>query len=234
MLLLLPVQTLFIFFNFKLRYKLPILFHKGLLLLLGIKVKRKGSLTKNRPLILLGNHCSYLDIIILSSTSSVCFVAKEEIKGWFLFGFLAKLQNTIFISRRNSSTIESIYKINNEINKDFAIILFPEATTSKGKTILKFKSSLFSVFERNSIIKLQNFSLCYTHINSMPLDNRLRPNIAWYGDMDMLGHLKRLLNIKSIDAFITFHPLIKTSGLDRKSLCDYSRKQVLEGFYSSF
>ena len=234
MLFLLPIQILFVLLNSNLRYKFPIFFHKGLLLILGIKLKIRGVLCKSRPLILLGNHCSYLDIIILSSTSGVCFVAKEEVKGWFLFGFLAKLQNTIFINRSNISTIESIYKINNKINKNFSIILFPEATTSKGKSVLPFKSSLYSVFERNSIIKLQNFSLCYTHINDMPLDNRLRPNIAWYGDMDILGHLKNLLKIRSINALITFHPLIETSGLDRKKICNYSRKQVLNGFYSSF
>ncbi len=234
MLLLLPVQIFLIVIRNNYRFKLPIYFHKGLLFILGVKLKIKGSVVKKRPLILLGNHCSYLDIIILSSASSVCFVAKEEIKSWFLFGFLAKLQNTIFISRRNRNTINSIYKINDKINKNFSMILFPEATTSNGKNILQFKSSLYSVFERNSIIKLQNFSLCYTHINNMPLDNRLRPKIAWYGDMNMLGHLKKLLNISSINALITFHPQIDTSGLDRKKIRDYSRKQVIEGFYSSY
>ena len=234
MLPLLPAQIILIIFKNNYRFKLPCYFHKGLLFILGVKLKIKGSVAKNRPLILLGNHCSYLDIIILSSAASVCFVAKEEIKNWFLFGFLAKLQNTIFISRRNRNTINSIYKINSEINKNFSMVLFPEATTGNGKNILKFKSSLYSVFERNPIIKLQNFSLCYTHINSMPLDNRLRPKVAWYGDMNMLGHLKKLLSISTINALITFHPQIDTSGLDRKKIRDYSRKQVIKGFYSSY
>lgn len=233
-LFLLPFQVTFIIVKSNARYNLPRIFHKGLLIILGVKLNIRGSILKKRPLILLGNHCSYLDIIVLSSLTSVCFVAKEEIKSWFFFGFLAKLQNTIFISRRNFSTINSIHKINKKLNRSFAIILFPEATTSKGKTILKFKSSLYGIFEKNSIIKLQNFSLCYTHINGMPLDNRLRPKIAWYGDMKLLSHLKRLLNISSINASVTFHPSLNILGLDRKEICYESREQVLNGFHSSF
>ena len=64
----------------------------------------------HKPLILVGNHSSYLDIIILGSILPACFVAKSEIRGWFFFGFLAKLQSSIFIDRRNLRTLESLKK----------------------------------------------------------------------------------------------------------------------------
>ena len=86
--LLLPFQIIFIFLKSKLRFWLPVYFHKFLLKVLGIKLSLKGKPSDLTPLVLIGNHSTYLDIIILSSVMPVCFVAKSEIKSWFFFGFL--------------------------------------------------------------------------------------------------------------------------------------------------
>ena len=109
-LILLPIQILFILIKSNLRFFLPLIFHKFLLKVLGVRVLITGTPSNRKPLILIGNHCSYLDIIILGSILPVCFVAKSEIKGWFLFGLLASLQNSIFIDRRNLRTLESLKK----------------------------------------------------------------------------------------------------------------------------
>ena len=94
---------------------------------------------------------------------------------------------------------------------------------------MKFKPSLFKIFEDDPTLGLQNFSLCYTHINSMPLDNRMRPFIAWYGDMSLITHLKRLLKYSSIRAKLKFHPNVIPQGMNRKNLSEESRKQVIKG-----
>ena len=167
------MQFLFILIKSRLRYILPVYFHKFVLKILGIKLYLKGKPSDLKPLILVGNHSSYLDIIILSSIFPICFVAKSEIKSWFFFGFLAKLQNSIFIDRRNLRTLESLKKVSDSLSGQFATIIFPEGTTNDGKKILKFRTSLFKIFEDNPTLRLQNFSLCYTHINNMPVDNRL-------------------------------------------------------------
>ena len=75
------------------------------------------------------------------------------------------------------------------------MIIFPEGTTNNGKKVLKFKTSLFKIFEDDPTLGLQNFSLCYTHINSMPLDNRMRPNIAWYGEMSLNNSFKKTFEL---------------------------------------
>ena len=193
---LLPFQIIFIIIKSDLRFSLPKIFHKKILSILGVRVNVYGSPAKVKPLFFVGNHISYLDIIILGSLFPICFIAKAEIRKWFLFGFLAKLQNSIFINRKNTKILEAIKKINKNIGKSFAIVLFPEGTTSNGKKVLNFRSSLFSIFEQDNLLALQNFSLCYTHINGLPIDNRLRPIISWYGDMNMLKHLKALINQK--------------------------------------
>ena len=228
-LILLPIQIFFILIKSNLRFFLPLIFHKFLLKVLGVRVLITGTPSNRKPLILIGNHCSYLDIIILGSILPVCFVAKSEIKGWFLFGLLASLQNSIFIDRRNLRTLESLKKVSKNLSTNFAMIIFPEGTTNNGKKVLKFRTSLFKIFEDDPTLGLQNFSLCYTHINSMPLDNRMRPNIAWYGEMSLLTHLKRLLNYSSIRAKLQFHPMNVPYGIKRKVISEQSREQVIKG-----
>ena len=79
---------------------------------------------------------------------------------------------------------------------------------------------------------MQNFSLCYTHINGLPIDNRSRPLVSWYGNMNMFNHLKNLIKLKSIGANITLHPPMRTKGLNRKEICSLSLEEVKKGFYS--
>ena len=233
-LLLIPIQYVFVQFKLKNRIYIPIFFHRILLKILGIKVKLIGQNTSARPLILAGNHTSYLDIIILGSIMPICFIAKEDIKHWFLFGFLAKMQNTIFIKRKNYKTLESLNSINKELANNSAVVLFPEGTTNTGKKVLNFKSSLFNLFENNNTLRLQNFSLCYTHVNDMPIDNRTRPQISWYGDMNILSHLLNFLKISCVDATVVFHPILPLRGLDRKSISISSIKQVKKGISIAF
>ncbi len=231
--LLAPFQYAFVKLNIKYKIYIPLIFHRIILKVLGIKIKTVGARTSLRPLVLIGNHTSYLDIIVLGSIMPICFIAKEEIKGWFLFGFLAKMQNTIFIERKNYKTLESLKSINKQLDPNSAIVLFPEGTTNTGKKILGFKSSLFNLFEDNNILRLQNFSLCYTHVNTMPIDNRTRPQISWYGDMNIISHLSNILKFSCINATVVFNPILSIEGLDRKSISVSSINQVKQGMITA-
>ena len=75
-----PVQYVLVKAKLRQRTYIPIIFHKALLKILGVKVKLIGKKTSIRPLILAGNHTSYIDIIVLGSIMPICFIAKQEIK----------------------------------------------------------------------------------------------------------------------------------------------------------
>ena len=229
-----PIQYILVKVKLSYRIYIPIIFHRILLKILGIKVKVIGKKTSLRPLILAGNHTSYIDIIILGSIMPICFIAKQEIKSWFLFGFLAKMQNTIFIKRKNFKTLENIKNINKGLDFESAVVLFPEGTTNSGKKILNFKSSFFNLFESNNTLGLQNFSLCYTHVNSMPIDNRTRPQVSWYGDMNIVTHLLNFLKLSSVNATVVLHPIMQLKEQNREALSLSSIKQVKEGIILAF
>ena len=117
---LLPFQFFIIFFVKKYTYIIPYFYHKICRRIFGIKIKTVGKVSVNFPILLISNHASYLDIIILGSLFKTSFVAKSEVAKWPLFGILAKLQNTIFIDRKISS-LKIRQKISSEkkLHSDF-------------------------------------------------------------------------------------------------------------------
>ena len=217
--------------KFKYRAFLPVIFHKGVLFILGIKLIKVGDLCKNRPLLLVGNHSSYLDILVLGSLRPLRFIAKSEISKWPLFGWMAKLQETVFIERKTTRTANNVKSIFSNIENNSILLMFPEATTSDGNKVLPFKSSLFNLFELNKekTIFLQSFSVCYNKINGLPINRRLRPLISWFGEMELVSHFWSLLKLRSISVTLLFHPLVSLDGLDRKTISRISYEQVSEG-----
>ena len=128
----------------------------------------------------------------------------------------------------------NLKNITDQLGSRSVLVIFPEGTTNSGKRILNFKSSFFNLFESNTILRLQNFSLCYTHVNTMPIDNRTRPQISWYGNMNIINHLLNLIKLHCIHVTIVFHPELSINGLKRKAIAASSINQVKEGIKQAF
>ena len=101
--ILLPFQLIIVFFKKEYSYIIPYFFHKINCRVFGIEIKTSGNISKKIPTLLVSNHASYLDILILGSLFKTSFLSKKEVGQWPLIGILAKLQNTIFIDRKISS-----------------------------------------------------------------------------------------------------------------------------------
>jgi 1-acyl-sn-glycerol-3-phosphate acyltransferase len=150
------LTTLFSMFwqKFLLRFKLkqrktfPNYFHRFLCRLFGIRITVIGKPIRDRGVLMVGNHASYLDILIISATARVSFVGRRDVAAWPLFGTMAKLQETVFIDRsRRSGAGESRDLIRERLREGDALVLFPEGTTTDGNRVMTFKSSLMGAVE---------------------------------------------------------------------------------------
>src|SRR5258708_19447854 len=93
--------------------------------------------------LLVCNHLSYLDIRALAALAPCVFVAKQEVKHWPVFGWFAKLAGTVFVHReQRAQTGQTVHKIGTALQTGALVVLFPEGTSSDGRTVLPFKSSL--------------------------------------------------------------------------------------------
>lgn len=122
----------------------PRVYHKGCCRLLGIRVAVEGEMHKEPPVLFVCNHTSYLDIVIMGSLFQGSFISKADVADWPLFGFLAKLQRTLFIDRRVRSTADQRDVIADRLKEPTNLVLFPEGTSGDGNRVLPFKSALFA------------------------------------------------------------------------------------------
>lgn len=223
-----PVQILFLLFaKGQGIYFLPQIFHKLLCKVTGIRVSVEGQLEEGQT-VFVCNHISYLDIPVLGSQIQASFIAKKEVKSWPLFGLLADLQKTVFISRNRHDAASEKEKILIRLKKGHSLILFPEATSSDGSDVIPFRSSFFSILNEPDI-KIQPVSIVIEEIEGKkPATQEERDRYAWYADMEMPPHLWRIFQTKNLHVKLVFHPPLSGKMLetDRKTLAKTCYEQV--------
>lgn len=230
-LLLMPVQGVGLILKRPWVAQLPRFYHRRCCRILGLDVRQIGEPVTARPVLFAANHVSYTDITVLGALIPGSFIAKNEIAGWPFFGWLAKLQRSVFVDRQPRSTARQRDAIAERLAARDALILFPEGTSNDGNFVLPFKSALFSVvFNREQPIAVQPVSLAYTRLDGMPIGRSLRPFFAWYGDMDLTPHLWRLIGLGKIEAVVEFHPPVMVDEFpSRKALADFCHHRISRG-----
>ena len=221
---LIPLQWFFNKTDNPLRRKLPILWHHMAASLVGLKVRVKGEISVERPLLLTANHVSWLDIVALSVAGPMSFIAKQEVSKWPAFGMLAKLQRTVFVNRENrSATGEKTSEIAKRLHEGDAMVLFAEGTSTSGVHVKPFRSALLGAVQKaaggGETIHVQPVAIAYTHISGMPAFIDERDFTGFYGDMDLVSSLWPILKEGAIDVTICFgEPIIADGTTDRKQL----------------
>lgn len=204
----------------------------------GLLVRVKGLPHHGGATLIAANHVSYLDIIVLGALVDARFVAKKDVAGWPLFGLLARLANTIFVSRERRHARSDGGELRGALDRGENIILFPEGTSSNGLNVLPFKSALFSAVEPESVdpgVVMQPVSVAYArYADGRKLKGELTDLYAWYGDMTLAGHLMSVFGLKGCVVEVNFMPPIRPIAFpDRKSLAVACERAVRQSLISS-
>jgi 1-acyl-sn-glycerol-3-phosphate acyltransferase len=234
-LLLAPLQLIALAFDLPLQRSIPHLCHRVLCALIGVRIHQVGRRSEARPALILSNHVSWLDICVISALSPVAFVAKSEVAGWPVFGWLAKLQRTIFINRKaRHQTGAATREIAGRLLGGDAVVLFAEGTSSDGTRVLPFRSSLVGAVHHalghstdHTSITVQPLSLAYTGLGGVPMGRALRERVAWYGDADLIPHLIQLLASGAVDITVSWGEAVAYDmRADRKAIARDAEKSV--------
>ena len=240
---LMPVQAALLKWSPTGARRFPHWYHKRVCRLLGIRLEIEGEVARDKPVLLVANHTSWLDIPVLSAVAPVSFVAKKEVGSWPFVSALARLQRSVFVDRsRRSAVGETANEILARLASGDAIVLFAEGTSSDGNRVLPFMTSLFAAAKpitrpgsENADRELapdavvQTVSVVYTRLHGIPLGRADRPFVGWYGDMEMQSHAWHLLKSGPLDVRIRIGPQVPLSSFaDRKDLARQSEAQVRE------
>ncbi len=200
------------------------LWHRFVLWMTGTRVTVHGAPSIERPLLLLSNHISWFDIIVFAGTLPVSFVAKKEVGTWPVFSWLARLQRSIFVDReRRRATAETSDHIAGRMSDGEIIVLFAEGTSGAGDRVLPFRSALVGAAQRavdgEATAALQPVAIAYRRIHGLPVTRQERARIAWFGGMDLLPHVGRLVGQGAIDVDLAFAPVLRLGrDGDRKAV----------------
>ncbi|HEY0838397.1 MAG TPA: lysophospholipid acyltransferase family protein [Azospirillum sp.] len=233
-LLLIPAQALAVALRWPLRHRLPRFYHAVCARIIGIEVVTRGERSQERPVLVVSNHSSYLDITVLGSLIPGSFVAKTEVAGWPFFGLLAKLQETVFVERRvRSGAGRQRDDLKARLEAGDTLILFPEGTSSDGNRTLPFKTALFAVAALrigDRPLTVQPVSVTATRLDGIPMGVAFRPLYAWYGDMDLAPHLWEVFKLGRMTVEVEFHPPVTIEGFaSRKALAEHCQTEVAQG-----
>jgi len=225
---LMPLQQLFVWFWPAMARRFPMHYHRAVLRILGVRLKTLGEPLRHGPALIAANHAGWLDIVILSAVAPVSFIAKREVNGWPFFGSLARLQRTVFVDReRRHATGSGRDEIQDRLKAGDILVLFAEGTSSDGASVRPFKSAFFAAAELPEI-RVQPVTIAYDGHRNLPMDRRLRPLYAWYGDMDLPPHLWEALAAGPMEVTVVCHPPLAPDG-GRKALAQRAEALVREG-----
>ena len=113
--------------------------------LLGIRLHIYGSPPAVQGLII-ANHRSYFDPIIMLNHRQTFPVGKKEVESWPLIGYLCKISGVIFVDRKDpESRQNTCEKIKEALNKGYSVINFPEGTTHIAPTTIEFNYGSFAM-----------------------------------------------------------------------------------------
>ena len=205
----------------KKRHLVAQLFFKGCLKLTGLRLRIVGRPAGDAAMYA-ANHSSYLDIPVLGAViGGGVFVAKSEVADWPLFGFLARISRTLFISRNSADALHQRTLLGTRMNRGSRLILFPEGTSSDGSHVKRFKTSLFaSLDEIEREAWVQPVSVVYARDkHGATLSQAHRETFTWFGDMTLAPHLINVFGTRGCEVEVRFHqPLCADAYADRKQL----------------
>jgi 1-acyl-sn-glycerol-3-phosphate acyltransferase len=195
--------------------------------LLRVHVRVDGAPVRDRAVLYVSNHVSWVDIVAIGSLAPVAFVAKREVRSWPLVGITAELQRTVFVDRnRRHQTADAVGEMVARLNGGTSVVLFAEGTSSDGNRVLPFRSALLGAVKHVAShsdaagdILIQPMSISYVSTHGIPLGRQHRPLVAWYGDLDFMPHIKELIARGAVDAVVSYGEPVKIdAAIDRKAL----------------
>lgn len=211
------------------------LFHTGMAGLFQLTTKVTGQICLHPNTLYVANHASYLDVFVLGSLIDGSFIAKSEVAGWPVFGKLAGIQNTLFLTRKSTRAVSQVEQLATRL-KAGRMVLFPEGTSTPGGHVEPFRSSLFAAgAQRNGPEpKIQPVTVAYTHYAGKPMSQPERDRYAWYLPMTFGPHFLAALGLQAAQTSVVFHPAVTLSAFDsRKECATHCEEQVRAGLLSA-
>lgn len=171
----------------------------GLAWVFGLRVRGEGTPLSGGTLFV-ANHVSWLDIVVLHSQHMMGFIAKSEIRGWPLIGWLATQGESIFLQRGNGDSLSQVMvEMSQRLRAGRAVGAFPEGGTRKGQSLGTFHARIFaSAVDAHAPV--QPVAVCYGPRCSAQTAVAFAPGERFVGNfLRMLGEPVRAVHVRFLE-----------------------------------
>jgi len=190
--------------------------------LFGISVEFVGAqLHPNHAQLLVANHTSWLDILVILTHFDTVFVAKEDVRKWPALGWLAARSGAVFVPRTKSQKIRTqITSLAQKLASGITVCVFPEGTTSRGATVLPFKAAMLQCAIDAGVV-MQPLAIRYQHFDGSPASE-----VAFVDDMTLLQSFTSLACRRPIVAGLHNLAPVFTTSTTRQSLAERAETAI--------
>lgn len=216
------------------RKTFPQKFHKLWCRLFGIRVIVTGQPVRDGGVLFVANHQSYLDVPVVGSTSKMSFIARHDLARWPMVGTMVRLQECVLVERkRRGKAGTQMSEVRGRLSQGDSIMIFAEGTTSDGRCVLPFKSTLLAAAvgegPDDAQYVVQPVSISYVGLHGMPMFCEDRPIYAWIGDISLFPHVWAMLKAGPIDVVVQYLPPIAGVSGGRKAVAAAAEAVVRAG-----
>jgi lyso-ornithine lipid O-acyltransferase len=191
---------------------------QGVLRCLGVAIEVGGHVPARG--LVVANHLSYFDILIISAAMPCFFVSKKEIAGWPYFGWAARTGGTIFLDRKSMRSARHVAgEIEKRLDAPIPVLLFPEGTSTEGKEVLRFHSRLIDPAVRAGA-PIAALAIRYVVDGGLP-----EREVCFFGNAALLPHAWRVMVLKGFTAQLRFGEARVYS--DRRAAAEQTRTEVV-------
>jgi 1-acyl-sn-glycerol-3-phosphate acyltransferase len=181
--------------------------------------------------LIISNHLSYLDILIISIYFPSCFVTSKEMKHTPFLGQVCLLGGCLFVERRKKAGLnDEVKELSESLKKGLNVAIFPEAKSTNGEAVLSFKRPLFqaAILSQARVLPV---CINYLTLDGEKLTLKNRDNVFWYGDTAFLTHVLRLFSHRGLSAELVVLPSIDAAeAADKTALADKAYASISSAY----
>lgn len=193
------------------------------LALWDIHLRVLGQPVSSGPALMVANHISWLDILVIHAARHCRFVSKSDVRDWPLVGMLATGAGTLYIERTNrKDALRMVKDMADAMKNGDVVAIFPEGTTSDGRELLPFHANLIEAAVQAGA-PVQPLSLKF--IDALTGEISFGP--CYIGDDSLIGSMWRTLKSSRIEAVVHFGELQEANGRNRRVWAQDLRREII-------
>jgi 1-acyl-sn-glycerol-3-phosphate acyltransferase len=195
---------------------------RQMLAILGVELLVQGTPPAHGPLLMVSNHMSWLDILVLNAAHPSRFVSKADVKSWPLLGSLITGAGTLYIERESRrDAMRVVHHMAERLRAGDVLTVFPEGTTGDGRALLPFHANLLqAAIAANAPV----LPLALSFVDSVRGGRHDAP--LFIGDTTLVASIWTTLCADGVQAQVRYGEAQPPRGRDRRTWSQDLRTEV--------